>query len=42
MIANGTTADEVVAKLPPLELDDVAAALRFAADEWLTGRFASY
>ena len=32
MIANGMTPDEVVAELPPLELDDVAAALRFAAD----------
>jgi uncharacterized protein (DUF433 family) len=32
MIANGMTADEVVAELPPLELADVAAALRFAAD----------
>jgi uncharacterized protein (DUF433 family) len=32
MIANGMTADEVVAELPPLELEDVAAALRFAAD----------
>lgn len=32
MIANGMTSDEVVAELPPLELEDVAAALRFAAD----------
>jgi uncharacterized protein (DUF433 family) len=32
MIANGLTADEVVAELPPLVLEDVAAALRFAAD----------
>lgn len=32
MIANGMTADEVIAELPPLELEDVAAALRFAAD----------
>jgi uncharacterized protein (DUF433 family) len=32
MIANGMTADEVVAELPPLALDDVAAALRLAAD----------
>jgi uncharacterized protein (DUF433 family) len=29
MIANGMTANEVVAELPPLELEDVAAALRF-------------
>ncbi|MCY3608736.1 MAG: DUF433 domain-containing protein [Acidimicrobiaceae bacterium] len=32
MIADGMTPDEVVAELPPLELEDVAAALRFAAD----------
>jgi uncharacterized protein (DUF433 family) len=32
MIANGMTPDEVVNELPPLDLDDVAAALRFAAD----------
>jgi uncharacterized protein (DUF433 family) len=32
MIANGMTSDEVVAEFPPLELEDVAAALRFAAD----------
>ena len=32
MIANGMTPDEVVDELPPLELEDVAAALRFAAD----------
>jgi uncharacterized protein (DUF433 family) len=32
MIANGMTADEVIAELPPLELENVAAALRFAAD----------
>ncbi len=32
MIASGMTADEVVAELPPLDRDDVAAALRFAAD----------
>ena len=32
MIANGMSADEVVAELPPLELEDGAAALRFAAD----------
>jgi uncharacterized protein (DUF433 family) len=28
MIANGMTADEVVVELPPLALEDVAAALR--------------
>ena len=32
MIANGMTPAEVVAELPPLELDDVVAALRYAAD----------
>ncbi|MBT7429377.1 MAG: DUF433 domain-containing protein [Actinobacteria bacterium] len=32
MIANGMTPAEVVAELPPLELDDVVAALRHAAD----------
>lgn len=32
MIADGMTPDEVVAELPPLELEDIAAALRFAAD----------
>lgn len=32
MIANGMSPDEVVAELPPLELEDVAAALRYAAD----------
>lgn len=32
MIANGMTPDEVVAELPSLQLEDVAAALRFAAD----------
>lgn len=32
MVASGMTADEVVNELPPLELADVAAALRFAAD----------
>lgn len=32
MVAGGMTADEVVNELPPLELADVAAALRFAAD----------
>ncbi|CAN5711567.1 hypothetical protein BH24ACT5_BH24ACT5_16360 [soil metagenome] len=32
MIAGGLTAQEIVDELPPLEADDVAAALRFAAD----------
>lgn len=32
MTANGMTPDEVVRELPPLDLEDVAAALRFAAD----------
>jgi len=32
MIASGMTPTEVVEELPPLELADVAAALRFAAD----------
>ena len=32
MIAEGMTPAEIVAELPPLELDDVSAALRFAAD----------
>lgn len=32
MIANGMTPADVVAELPPLELEDVRAALRFAAD----------
>ena len=32
MIANGLTPADVVAELPPLDLADVRAALRFAAD----------
>lgn len=32
MIANGMTAPEVVNELPPLELEDVRAALWYAAD----------
>lgn len=32
MIAGGMTPAEVVEELPPLELADVTAALRFAAD----------
>ncbi len=32
MVAGGMTAEEIVEELPPLQPDDVAAALRFAAD----------
>lgn len=32
MVAGGLTAQQIVDELPPLEVDDVAAALRFAAD----------
>jgi uncharacterized protein (DUF433 family) len=32
MIANGMTPEEVVEELPPLDLEDVVAALRYAAD----------
>jgi uncharacterized protein (DUF433 family) len=32
MVADGMSADEIVVELPPLELADVTAALRFAAD----------
>lgn len=32
LVANGMTPSQVVGELPPLELEDVAAALRFAAD----------
>lgn len=32
MIANGMTATEVVSELPPLELEDITAALWYAAD----------
>ena len=32
MIADGLTPSDVIAELPPLELEDVTAALRFAAD----------
>ncbi|RNI17049.1 DUF433 domain-containing protein [Flexivirga caeni] len=32
MVADGMTADEVVADLPDLELPDVAEALRYAAE----------
>ena len=32
MVADGQSAEEIVAELPSLEIDDVAAALRYAAD----------
>ena len=32
MLADGMTAEQIVAELPPLEPDDIAAALRFGAD----------
>lgn len=32
MIAEGMTSAEIIAELPSLELQDVTAALRFAAD----------
>jgi uncharacterized protein (DUF433 family) len=32
MVAGGMTAEQIVDELPPLEIDDIAAALRFAAD----------
>ena len=32
MVASGMSAQQIVDELPPLELEDVAAALRFAAD----------
>ncbi len=32
MVAGGMTAEQIVDELPPLEIDDVSAALRFAAD----------
>lgn len=32
MVAGGLTAEQIINELPPLELDDIAAALRFAAD----------
>lgn len=37
MVAGGMSVEEIVAELPPLEPDDIAAALRFAADS-VTGR----
>jgi uncharacterized protein (DUF433 family) len=32
MIADGMTPGQIVAELPPLDLEDISAALRFAAD----------
>ena len=32
MIADGMTAEQIVADLPPLEVEDVAEALRYAAE----------
>ncbi len=32
MVADGMTADEIVAELPDLEVEDVAEALRYAAE----------
>jgi uncharacterized protein (DUF433 family) len=32
MVAGGMAAQQIVDELPPLEIEDVAAALRFAAD----------
>lgn len=32
MIAGGMTPQQIVDELPPLEIDDVRAALRYAAD----------
>ena len=32
MVAGGMTGQQIVDELPPLEIEDVAAALRFAAD----------
>ena len=32
MLADGMTTEQVITELPPLELDDIAAALRYAAD----------
>jgi len=32
MIADGMTPGQIVAELPPLDLDDISAASRFAAD----------
>jgi uncharacterized protein (DUF433 family) len=32
MVADGFSPRQIIEELPPLELDDVSAALRFAAD----------
>jgi len=32
MLADGMTPEQIVAELPPLQRDDIAAALRYAAD----------
>ena len=32
MLADGLSAQQIVTELPPLEPDDIAAALRYAAD----------
>lgn len=32
MVADGMTAEQIVAELPPLEPEDVAEALRYAAE----------
>ena len=32
MLADGMTPEQLIAELPPLEPDDIAAALRYAAD----------
>jgi uncharacterized protein (DUF433 family) len=33
MVADGMTTDEILAELPDLEADDIAVALRYAAEE---------
>ena len=37
MLADGMTPEQIVAELPPLDRDDIAAALRFAA-EFVAGK----
>lgn len=32
MLADGMTPEQIVAELPPLDRDDIAAALRYAAE----------
>lgn len=32
MLAHAMTAEQIITELPPLELDDIAASLRYAAD----------